>query len=903
MTRPRTWRLCLVLAVALAGMGAGGLTAQDSRLTAGVRPDRVRPGDPFTVTLRVEAPSWPDALVLDVPEGMETGDVTDRSSTAVAAGATGIVFERDVVVYAPDGGPLALTAWALVAGDTVRVDVPVVAVVGGGLAWNRSIGESRRTRVADPLAEGTPPSATGRSWEAGDPPGYGGAWGYPGVPGPWGGGYGLPGAYGGYGAPGYGTPGYGTPGYGTPGYGVPGYGTPGYGVPGYGVPGYGVRGYGGYPPPRPGVPTYTPPWADSPDARYGPTGPGLDTLRAGPSTLPGGYGPGAVYGGGYGTPWGTGARRWFGPSRPPGGGWAESADADPWWPELVPELLRYQTAADDPMGLARLEAGLTPDPVYAGQQVTLVASATFPPEARYRMAADPEFFPPGAADAWVVDVPYAPPLPAAAAGRIQEAHTFMRAYFPLRAGRLTVDPPMLGYTTGDALGYGPPTDSLATEPLTVDVLPVPAASAPAGWDGAVGRYRIRAWVTPAELAWNESALLTVEVAGAGYVPALPRPRVPPVWAGGLRPLGERAWVEVRDGVVGGVKHFTWLLVPGEAGPLRVDPIVYSYFDPWLGGFGQVVTEELTVLVRSALADPRSGPGAVSSDPADSSWDTEAADSGWEDAEPDAFDTAADGAGAASGGASDAAAPAPSAAAPRGLPQARAAGRSGGRMRSGPDATPEAAAAALAAGLADRADDPRSWLELGGALARSRPGEGWDAWAWRAGLQRAPRDGALRVAGWGDTSWRSGPGLPRLPLSSAEAAGLAVAFGLLGLAGAIGGVLAGAGTLRRGLGATSATLILLAGGLGLDRAVAASEAAVVVGLPAPVRATPSSEGALLDPLPPGTPVSVEERWGGWVRIRHGARASGWVDEAAIAPLPDHGSEAGQVPALVVGSAAY
>jgi hypothetical protein len=55
-------------------------------------------------------------------------------------------------------------------------------------------------------------------------------------------------------------------------------------------------------------------------------------------------------------------------------------------------------------------------------------------------------------------------------------------------------------------------------------------------------------------------------------------------------------VEVRDGVVGGVRTFTWLLVPTEPGPLRVGPVLFSYFDPYLGDFAQTASEELILQV-------------------------------------------------------------------------------------------------------------------------------------------------------------------------------------------------------------------------------------------------------------------------------------------------------------------
>lgn len=306
-----------------------------------------------------------------------------------------------------------------------------------------------------------------------------------------------------------------------------------------------------------------------------------------PSPAGGGdsYGPVTPYGP---TGWGV---------APSGQAWAPTAASDPWWPEMMPRLERYQTSADDPGGLVRLEAGLTPDRVYVGQQLTLVATATFGPGAQARLGSTPEFIPPSAGGAWVTEIPYAPPTPSAVGGQLGEAHTFMRAYFAVEAGRLAVEPARLRYGLGFGGSGARPQEELSTEALSVEVLPLPARDAPPGWGGAVGRYRLAAWIQPSSVAWGEAALLTVEVSGAGNVRDIPRPDPGAVWGAELRPTGERAWVEVRDGVVGGVKSFAWLVVPVEAGALRIGPVVFPYFDPWAGAFAQAASGEITLEAR------------------------------------------------------------------------------------------------------------------------------------------------------------------------------------------------------------------------------------------------------------------------------------------------------------------
>ena len=69
--------------------------------------------------------------------------------------------------------------------------------------------------------------------------------------------------------------------------------------------------------------------------QYGPPGYGRDPRRP-PGAYPPGYGPS-----GYGPPGNMAAGAWL------QGGWAETADADPWWREIVPELLRYDAVTED----------------------------------------------------------------------------------------------------------------------------------------------------------------------------------------------------------------------------------------------------------------------------------------------------------------------------------------------------------------------------------------------------------------------------------------------------------------------------------------------------------------------------------------------------------------------------
>ncbi len=264
--------------------------------------------------------------------------------------------------------------------------------------------------------------------------------------------------------------------------------------------------------------------------------------------------------------------------------------------------------------VALLEVGLTPGRVYVGQQVTLVASASFAPGALYGPGGalhGPgsrfEFHPAEPSNGWIIEMPwvFTPPVFGAQGTLGGEARVFLEAVFPTNPGLLTVEPAFVVYSPAGA-PVGPQTrdrvrpqgspvqDTLTAQYLEVQVLAIPEHEAPPGWRGAIGRYQVSAWLARSRIAWGETDLLTVEISGAGYLPALLRPDPGPVWGGAMRPLGEGSWVQIRDGVVGGSKRFTWVVAPGEPGEVLIGPVHFSFFDPFVGAFTQVITEELVL---------------------------------------------------------------------------------------------------------------------------------------------------------------------------------------------------------------------------------------------------------------------------------------------------------------------
>lgn len=352
-----------------------------------------------------------------------------------------------------------------------------------------------------------------------------------------------------------------------------------------------------------------------------PAGDGLVVTRPGGALHYGGYGgyPGGVAGGillpggglvttspgglgGLGGPGGVGwpPRDWTTGSVSPSdgwsagvpGGWARSAHEDPYWEELVPRVQEWASVVRDPTGGVELSTGVSPAVAWVGQQVTYLAAAGFTADAAYRMTRDPEYFAPAPRDVWQVDVArFGAGYVGASRGELQDVRPFVQAFFPLRPGTLRIPGASLAYSLGGAGRFGP-LDTLRAAPATVQVRPIPVDQAPPGWDGAVGRYTVGVVLEQNALAPGEASVLTLTVQGAGNVESLPAPRPTNLRGVTLRPLGERAVVEVRDGVVGGVKIFQWLVSVVEPGQLSLGPFLLPYFDPWAGAFEVAATREI-----------------------------------------------------------------------------------------------------------------------------------------------------------------------------------------------------------------------------------------------------------------------------------------------------------------------
>ncbi len=117
--------------------------------------------------------------------------------------------------------------------------------------------------------------------------------------------------------------------------------------------------------------------------------------------------------------------------------------------------------------------------------------------------------------------------------QVYEGRTYLvaplmkKALFPLHPGRLTISPLESEISRVDFFGATLRTERLKTEPVTIEVLPLPTAGQPPKFDtSAVGHFTLRAEVDRDRVNVGEAVTLKLAISGQGNLRKLAAPPLP-----------------------------------------------------------------------------------------------------------------------------------------------------------------------------------------------------------------------------------------------------------------------------------------------------------------------------------------------------------------------------------------
>jgi hypothetical protein len=192
------------------------------------------------------------------------------------------------------------------------------------------------------------------------------------------------------------------------------------------------------------------------------------------------------------------------------------------------------------------------------------------------------------------------------------------ALFPVKNGPLTIEPLELNIVaqvrrssrsrSNDPFdnffndpffggGYQNVQKRIASNPVTVDVRPLPTVNQPADFKGVVGKYTFRSNIDKTDVEVNEAINLKFTVLGEGNIRLIDELNVafPP----DFETYDPKVSFNLNKNPQGisGVKTFEYLIIPRNPGNFKIKPVVFSYFDPDQGTYISQTSPAYDINVR------------------------------------------------------------------------------------------------------------------------------------------------------------------------------------------------------------------------------------------------------------------------------------------------------------------
>jgi len=143
--------------------------------------------------------------------------------------------------------------------------------------------------------------------------------------------------------------------------------------------------------------------------------------------------------------------------------------------------------------------------------------------------------------------------------------------------------------------------TLRSNPLAINVKPLPSANRPLDFSGAVGQFTMKAGIDRTEVLTNDGITLKVTVAGSGNLNLIEKPAI------NFPPDFEVYDPKIIDnftnkGATSGSRTFEYLIIPRAAGNFTIDPIEFGYFDPSQKDYVVLKSEKFNLKVNKGAGN-------------------------------------------------------------------------------------------------------------------------------------------------------------------------------------------------------------------------------------------------------------------------------------------------------------
>ncbi len=201
------------------------------------------------------------------------------------------------------------------------------------------------------------------------------------------------------------------------------------------------------------------------------------------------------------------------------------------------------------------------------------------------------------------------------------------ALYPLKSGKLVIEPFELDCQaqvvrqtrsrTGDPFfddffndsffnnSYATVEKSLKSNPLVINVKPLPDQDKPADFSGAVGKFDFKTEIDKTKLKTNDAFTLKCIVSGEGNIQLIDKMNI------GFPPDFETYDPKVTSNInttaagITGSQTFEYLVIPRKPGKFQIKPITFSYFDLAKRKYVTIASQAYTIDVEKGSGDNNS----------------------------------------------------------------------------------------------------------------------------------------------------------------------------------------------------------------------------------------------------------------------------------------------------------
>ncbi|MBN1213310.1 MAG: protein BatD [candidate division Zixibacteria bacterium] len=187
------------------------------------------------------------------------------------------------------------------------------------------------------------------------------------------------------------------------------------------------------------------------------------------------------------------------------------------------------------------------------------------------------------------------------------------ALFPTQTGELTVGQAIIttsvasqtrrrrdpfGLDLDDFFGRGEEV-TIRSNPVSLNVKPLPTEGRPADFTGTIGNFGIVATPDKTSVEVNQPVTVTIKINGTGNIKSVAEPIIPDLSDFRIYKASSNEKTAILGEEMGGTKIYEEVFIPRKPGSLEIPSLGFNFFDPKSSRYRTLKTKPITINVRQA----------------------------------------------------------------------------------------------------------------------------------------------------------------------------------------------------------------------------------------------------------------------------------------------------------------